>query len=82
MLIIPNADVRGPIHSFFASISFGTVGRDTEYRTETRPGEKAAGSGTVTLVPHGQDATVMLDVTSAEGVSYTGTIQCSGVTHY
>lgn len=82
MLIIPDADVRGPMHSFYASIRFGTVGHDTEYRTETRPGEKAGGSGTVTLVPHGQDATVMLDVTSADGVSYTGTIQCSGVTHY
>lgn len=82
MLIIPDADVRGPIHSFFASIDFGTVGRDTEYRTDTRSGGTSAGSGTVTLVPHGQDATVTLDVTSADGVSYTGTIQCSGVSHY
>jgi hypothetical protein len=49
--------------------------------TETRPGEKAAGGGTVTLVPHGQDATVTLDVISTDGVSYTGTIQCSGVLH-
>jgi hypothetical protein len=79
MLIIPNADVRGPNHSFFASIRFGTAGDVTEFRTETRSGEKAAGSGTVTLAPHGQDATVMLDVTSADGLSYTGTIQCSGV---
>ena len=79
MLIIPNADARGPNHTFFASISFGTVGHDAEYKTDARPGEKAAGSGTVTLVPHGQDATVTLDATSADGVSYTGRIQCSGV---
>jgi hypothetical protein len=82
MLIVPNADLRGPTHTFFASISFGTVGHDAEYRTETRPGEKAAGSGTVTLALHGQDATVKLDATSADGVSYTGTIQCSGVSRY
>ena len=81
MLIIPDADVRGPMHSFYASIRFGTVGHDTEYSTETRQGEKVGGSGTVTLLLHGQDATVMLDVTSADGVSYTGTIQCSGVSH-
>ncbi len=82
MLIIPNADIRGPIHSFFTSISFGEIGRGTKYAMDTRPGEKIGGSGTVTLVPHGQDATVTFDVTSADGVSYTGTIQCSGVAHY
>lgn len=82
MLIIPNADVRGPIHSFFTSISFGEVGHGASYVTETRPGEKSGGSGTVTLVPHGQDATVTFDVTSADGVAYTGTIQCSGVSRY
>jgi hypothetical protein len=82
MLIIPNADIRGPIHSFFTSISFGEIGRGTKYTTDTRPGEKISGSGTVTLVPHGQDATVTFDVTSADGVSYTGTIQCSGVSRY
>lgn len=82
ILIVPNADVRGPIHSFFTSISFGDVGRGTRYTTETRPGEKIGGSGTVTLVPHGQDATVTFDVISADGVSYAGTIQCSGVSHY
>jgi hypothetical protein len=38
--------------------------------------------GTVTRVRHGQDATVALDVTSADGVPYTGTIQCSGISHY
>ena len=81
MLIIPNADAHGAVHSFFTSISFGSPGRGSAYITETRPGEKAAGGGTVTLVPHGQDATVMLDVTSADGVSYRGTIQCSGVSH-
>jgi hypothetical protein len=81
MLILPNADVRGPVHSFFTSISFGTAGRGTTYITETRPGEKAGGGGTVTLVMHGQDATVTLDVISVDGVSYTGTIQCSGVSH-
>jgi hypothetical protein len=82
MLIIPNADQRGPIHSFFTSISFGDVGLGTRYATETRPGKTAGGSGTVTLVPHGQDATVTFDATSADGVSFTGTIQCSGVSHY
>ncbi len=81
-LIIPDADLRGPIHSFYASIDFGYVGRGTEYRAETRPGEGVGGSGTVTLVPHGQDATVTLDIVSADAVSYTGTIQCSGVSHY
>ena len=81
MLIIPNADVRGSTPSFFASINFGTPGRGTMYTTETRPGEKAGGGGTVTLLPHGQDATVTLDVISADGVLYKGTIQCSGVSH-
>jgi hypothetical protein len=33
-------------------------------------------------VPHGQDATVTFDATSTDGVSFTGTIQCSGVSHY
>ena len=81
MLIIPDADVRGPTHSFFAFINFGTAAGGTAYKTETRPGEKAGGGGTVTLLPHGQDATVTLDVISADGVSYKGTIQCSGVSH-
>lgn len=81
-LIIPDADLRGPNHSFFASIDFGHVGQGTEYMAETRPGERAGGNGTVTLVTHGQDATVLLDIASANGVSYTGTIQCSGVSRY
>jgi hypothetical protein len=81
-LIIPDADLRGPNHTFFASINFGYVGRGTEYAAESRPGEKIGGSGTVTLVPHGEDATVLLDIASASGVSYTGRIQCSGVSHY
>jgi hypothetical protein len=81
-LIIPDADLRGPNHTFFASINFGYVGQGTEYAAESRPGEKLGGSGTVTLVPHGEDATVLLDIASASGVSYTGRIQCSGVSHY
>jgi hypothetical protein len=81
-LIVPDADLRGPIHSFFTSIDFGYIGQGTEYMAETRPGEKIGGSGTVTLVVHGQDATVLLDIASASGVSYTGRIQCSGVSHY
>ena len=45
MLILPDADVRGPTRSFFTSISFGTPGRGTTYTTETRPGERAGGGG-------------------------------------
>jgi hypothetical protein len=82
MVIVPNADVRGPNHTFFTSIIFGDVSRGTEYAAEMRPGEKLAGSGTVTIVPHGNDATVTFDVKSRDGVSYKGTIQCSGVSRY
>jgi hypothetical protein len=82
MMIIPNADVRGSNHAFFTSITFGDIGHGTEYVVDTRPGEKPTGSGTVTVMPHGQDATVTFDVTSADSVSYKGTIQCSGVSHY
>jgi hypothetical protein len=79
MLIVPNADLRGPNHTFFTSIIFGDGRHGTEYAAESRDGEKQSGGGTVTIVPHGSDATVTLDVTSRDGVSYKGTIQCSGV---
>jgi hypothetical protein len=82
MVIIPDADVRGPNRSFFTSINFGDVSRGTQYNAETRPGEKLGGSGTATVATHGQDATVTFDVKSAEGVSYKGTVQCSGVSRY
>jgi hypothetical protein len=82
MVIIPNADVRGPNQTFFTSIIFGDVSRGMEYAAETRPGEKLAGSGTVTVAPHGNDATVTFDVKSRDNVSYKGTIQCSGVSRY
>jgi hypothetical protein len=81
MMIVPNADIRGPNRSFFSSITFGDIAHGTQYIVETRPGEKLGGSGTVVVSPHGQDATVTFNVTSMDGVSYKGTIQCSGVSH-
>jgi len=80
-MIIPNADARGPNHSFFASITFGDIAQGTRYVAEMRPGEKMGGSGTVTVLTHGEDATLTFDVTSANGTSYTGVIQCVGVQH-
>jgi len=80
-VIVPNADVRGPIHTFFMSINFGDIIRGTHYITETRVGETPGGSGAVTIVPHEEDATVTFDVTSADGISYKGAIQCIGVSH-
>lgn len=80
-MIIPNADVRGPNHSFFASIIFGDITHGARYVAEMRAGEKTGGSGTVTLLPHGEDATLTFDVTSADGTPYTGVIQCVGVMH-
>jgi hypothetical protein len=77
MVIVPDADVRGPNHSFFTSANFGDISRGTQYNVESRPGEKATGSGTVTVTPHGQDATIVFDVKSAEGIAYRGTIQCN-----
>ena len=82
MVIIPDADLRGANRSFFTSINFGDVSRGTQYNAETRPGEKLGGSGSVTVATHGQDATVTFDVKSAEGVTYKGTIQCTGVSRY
>jgi hypothetical protein len=82
MVIVPNADLREANHTFFTSIIFGDVSHGTEYAAETRTGEKQGGGGTITVVPHGADATVTLDVTSMDGVSYRGTIQCSGVSRY
>ena len=82
MVIIPDADLRGANRSFFTSINFGDVSRGTQYNAETRPGEKLGGSGSVTVTPHGQDATVTFDVKSAEGITYKGTIQCTGVSRY
>jgi hypothetical protein len=82
MVIVPNADVRGLNHALYTSITFGDIEHGTQYVVETRPGEALTGSGTVTVMPHGQDATVTFDVTSADSVSYKGTIQCSGVSHY
>jgi hypothetical protein len=78
-MIIPNADARGPNHAFFASITFGDIALGTRYVAEMRPGEKMGGSGTVTLLSHGEDATLTFDVTSADGTSYNGVIQCAGV---
>ena len=80
-MIIPSADVRGPNHSFFASITFGDIARGARYVAEMRPGEKMGGGGTVTVLPRGEDATLTFDVTSADGTSYTGVIQCVGVVH-
>lgn len=80
-MIIPSADVRGPNHSFFASIIFGDIAQGARFVAEMRPGEKMAGSGTVTMLPHGEDATLTFDVTSADGTSYHGVIQCVGVVH-
>lgn len=80
-MIIPNADVRGPNHSFFTAITFGDIAKGTRYVAEMRPGEKLGGSGTVTVLPHGEDATLTFDVTSADSISYYGVIQCSGVSH-
>jgi hypothetical protein len=82
IVIIPNADVRGSNPAFFTSLSFGAIGQGAEYVVETRPGERLRGSGTVIVTPHGQDATVTVDVISADSVSYKGTIQCSGVSRY
>jgi len=82
MVIIPDADLRGPNRSFFTSINFGDVSRGTQYSAETRPGEKLDGSGSVTVASHGQDATVTFDVTSKEGITYSGTILCTGVSRY
>jgi len=80
-MLIPNADVRGPNHSFFASITFGDIGHGTRYVAEMRPGERMGGSGTVTVLPHGEDATLTFEVTSTDGTSYHGVIQCAGVSH-
>jgi hypothetical protein len=82
MVIVPDADLRGANRSFFTSINFGDVSRGTQYNAETRPGEKLGGSGSVTVAPHGQDATVTFDVKSAEGVTYKGTILCTAVSRY
>jgi hypothetical protein len=81
ILIIPNADVRGTNHAFFASIIFGDVAQGTQYFADTRPGGKSSGSGTVIVSPHGSDATVTFDATTADSVSFKGTLQCSGVSH-
>jgi hypothetical protein len=83
LLIIPDADVRGANRQFFSSVNFGDESHGTQYNVESRPGEKKPeGSGTVTLVQHGHDATVKIDAKTAEGITYTGTIQCTNVSRY
>ena len=82
IVIVPDADVKGANHTFFTSINFGDVSHGMQYNAETRPGEKVGRSGGVMIARHGQDATVTFDVTSADGVAYEGTVQCSGVSRY
>lgn len=82
MVIIPDADLRGANQGFFTSITFGDISRGTQYNAETRAGEKLGGSGSVSVSAHGQDAMVAFNVKSADGVSYKGTIQCTGVSRY
>jgi hypothetical protein len=82
IVVVPNADVRGANHEFFTSIHFGDVSRGTRYDAETRQGETPVGGGSITIAPHGRDATVTFDVASAEGVAYAGTIQCTGISRF
>lgn len=79
MVIIPNANVHEAHHEFYASIAFGDASHGTRYEAETRRGEHDGGSGTITLAKQRQDATVNLDVMSAQGVAFTGDIQCTDV---
>jgi hypothetical protein len=79
MLVVPDAGAHGPQHAFFTSIAFGSASHGTRYEMEARSGQQAAGNGTVTIATRGQDATVSLDVTSAQGVAFSGTIQCTDV---
>ena len=82
MVIVPNADVKGPNGVFFTSINFGDISRGTQYDVETRAGEKVQGSGSVTIAARGQDATVTFDVKAANGTAYKGTILCIDVSRY
>ncbi|MEO6211873.1 MAG: hypothetical protein ABIQ10_17335 [Gemmatimonadaceae bacterium] len=82
MVIVPNADVKGPNGVFFTSINFGDISRGTRYDVETRVGEKVQGSGSVTIAARGQDATVTFDVKAANGTAYKGTILCIDVSRY
>jgi hypothetical protein len=83
-VIVPNADLRGPNHAFFAAISFGELRDGATHWADTRPGERLGGSGTVTITAsrHGEDATVQFDVKSADDIALSGVIQCSGITRY
>lgn len=82
MVIVPNADVKGPNSVFYTSINFGDISRGTHYNVETRPGEKVQGGGNVTIATRGQDATVAFDVKAANGTAYKGTILCIDVSRY
>lgn len=82
MMSIPYADLKGANHAFFTSINFGDISHGTQYTAATPPDHTTGGSGTVTVAPHGHDATVTFDVTSSDSVSYTGTIQCTSVSGY
>jgi hypothetical protein len=79
MVTIPDADVKGENHTFFASIIFGGVGAGRQYVVDSRPGHSSAGSGIVTVATRGHDAIVAFDVVPTSGVAFRGTILCSDV---
>jgi hypothetical protein len=79
-LRVPDADRRTPVSQFWTAFVFGDPSHGTRYGVETRPGEKdPAGSGSVTIVQHGEAATVSFDAKTAAGIEFKGAIQCTDV---
>ncbi|MEO8505840.1 MAG: hypothetical protein ABI609_18235 [Acidobacteriota bacterium] len=81
-LIVPDAKAAaGGAKEFFLMVGFGPLlHRSAEYKVETRPSEaKKSGSGTVTVDDRGTTGKVTFSVTTADGVTLDGTIDCKTV---
>ncbi len=79
-LRVPDADRHTPVSQFWTAFVFGDPSHGTQYGVETRPGQKnPGGSGSVTIVQHGEAATVTFDAKTVAGIEFKGAIQCTDV---
>lgn len=66
---------------FMIAVGFGPLMKRTAtYTVETRPGQKQAGKGLVTVKDAGATATVTFNAETADGVKLAGQINCQKVT--
>ncbi|MBK7282938.1 hypothetical protein [Candidatus Aalborgicola defluviihabitans] len=79
-LIVPMQKAASGTKEFDSVPLRPLIGKNTEYKHETRPAEaKKKGSGSVTVDDKGATAKVSFNVTSGEGYKFEGTIDCKSI---